>query len=224
MGSAVAAWTGWWRSWAANMLLRPFPITIAPPLGLLFAAYGVSSLVPELLVIVLGGIGMLGSVLAFVIGPADPRWFGPRWYRDFDRAPDLSVPANAMVAATQRVPTDRNSEQAALRDRGPPLGRWTASMVRTAPTDVVGGALLLYPTELVFAADRAHDALHPGPLVLARPTSTLTASVCGGGLRPDLVIGPGPDPWIVRSPRPRRLAAELTRRYGDTPENSELLP
>lgn len=221
--SAGLAWSGRWHRWAAIALLGPYPITVAPTLGALVVAYGLSPLLPEAVSTWLFATCLLSAVVGFVIYIGEPAWLGPRWYRTRHRGFDLSVHSNAAIAATIRPSPEQDSELTARRARaeqpvltrrrvglvGPEWGRPSALHTE----GVVAGHLLFYTSELVFAADRTDDTLRGGPTLRRLPASSITTARRGDSRR-QVIIGDGEQVWLVQTVRPHRLVADVAGHYG----------
>ncbi len=185
LASAWLARTGRWRWWAQDRFFRPFPITVAPTLGAVFLTSGLAPMLPEPVVTLLGATSLLSTMLAWVLGFAEPRWLGPRWYRERDRDYyDLSVYNNALMAATVSPSPEQSGELAVRRSHpgepllarrracllGPEWGRPSA----LHKEGVVSGRLLFYSSELVFAAEWIDDGLRGGPTVRRLPAGSIT--------------------------------------------------
>jgi len=179
LGWTWMCWTGRWRWWASSALLPAMPISAVPGLGLCLLLGGLAVMLPSPFSGVLYGIGLLASVAGMVIAMWDPDWYGPRWFRERDRAFDPSVPINAAIAASVR-PAPRESSEAVARARmggEEPSERWRAHLVseehgRPSALQRIGlvrGHLLLYPEALVFAADPREDEMRGSAVVEVLP-------------------------------------------------------
>jgi hypothetical protein len=148
LGSGVAAWTGYWRRWAAwdGPPAYNGPITIVPGLGLFMigatlAYEGVGQPVVDVVAVV----GLLAGLALYLSGP---RWWGPRWYRE-RRARgeirlDLAISANALAEVFEGEPAAQAGWWSRWA-RGRVAGWWRARL------DGVPGTLVLYRTALAFA-------------------------------------------------------------------------
>jgi len=232
--AAWFAWTGRWRKWAQDMTVRPYPITLAPGMGLAFFWYGISPLLSEPVSLLGGLVAFTAGLAGFVLALWDPHWFGPRWSRWRDE-----VRKRAAKLQTFPPPPGDNSEVAARRAHdGQPLlaCRWAALLGpdwnRPTPLrldDAVPGRLLFYPSELVFAAEPPDDMVRGGPTVLSLPATAITevrritrgTQPEGHGWPPHLgrrylsqvLIGTGEQAWLVETARPRRLVADVNAHY-----------
>jgi hypothetical protein len=185
LGVAWVCWTGRWRGWAKIAMLPAMPIAAVPGLGLCLLLAGLAGPAPSPLSGVLIGIGVLASLAGLVIAMWDPDWYGPRWFRERDRAFDPTVPVNAAVAASVR-PAPRESSEAVARARmrgEAPAERWRAHLVSDEHgrpsalqrSGLVRGSLLLYPDALVFAADAREDEMRGSAVVEVLPASSVVA-------------------------------------------------
>lgn len=189
-------WTGRWRAWSRIAMLPSVPITLAPGLGLCLLLAGIGLLLPPGARDVLLGLGFLAVVAGFVLGMWDPKWYGPRWFRERDMSYDLSVPLNAAIATSVRSKPAESSDALARARMGgrEPDARWRAHLISDEhgrPSamqriGVVRGHLLLYPDALVFAADVREDRMRGAPVVDVIPASAIVAvRRVPAGSRPD---------------------------------------
>lgn len=185
LGVAWMCWTGRWRRWASIAMLPAMPISAVPGLGLCLLLAGLAGPLPSPFSGVLYGIGVLASAAGLVIALWDPDRFGPRWFRERDRAFDPSVPVNAAVAASVR-PAPRESSEAVARARmggAEPSERWRAHLVSDEHgrpsalqrSGLVRGNLLLYPEALVFAADSREDEMRGSAVVEVLPAGSVVS-------------------------------------------------
>jgi hypothetical protein len=148
VGLGVAAWTGWWRRWAAwdGPPAYNIPITVIPGLGLAMIAAGLAyGNVGRPVTDVVGVLGMVGGLGLYF---TRPRWWGPRWYRERrgrdEVRLDLAVSANALAEAIEGEPA-ANAGWWSRWGRGRVAGWWRARH------EGVRGTLVLYRTALAFA-------------------------------------------------------------------------
>ncbi|GAA4772990.1 hypothetical protein GCM10023200_01730 [Actinomycetospora chlora] len=223
------AWSGRWRSWQ-YAILTFWLVTVWPPTCALFLLYALTAFAVHPVVVVLALLFVLWWLAGWVLLFVRPAWYGPRWYREERRARAAEPPV------TNHVPAERNSEQVARAARAPrkPLARRRVLLLdpafgRPHPAQTEGtaaGHLLLYPDELVFAADRGDDAVRPGPTVRSliatdivdiRPDGGTT--VTGGQVRlPRLHVettdGPG---WTFEAVRAGATLDDLRQVYLEAP-------
>jgi hypothetical protein len=201
---AWLCWSGRWRSWSRIAVLPSMPITLAPGLGLCLVLVGIGGLAPAGARGAFYAPALLAATAGIVLALWEPRWWGPRWYRERDRQFDLSVPINAAIASSVRSGPGSASSEAVVRDRlgHEPLARWRAHLVsdeHDRPSamqriGVVRGHLLLYPGAIAFAADVREDRVRGAPVVVIVPAGRLTAARrVSAGTRPDGSTRPAPD-------------------------------
>lgn len=226
LGLGWLAWSGRWRWWTRNEHFMTYPITIIPAGGALAGAYGISPVLPKPLEALVFLVGMLALLVAFALAGWQPRWLGPRWYRWRDVQSHREARLrDVTVSGTPDTP-GRSSELTVRRaHRGQQLlaRRWAALVgpdsVCPSPLRADGtvpGRLLFYPSELVFAAEPADDAIRPGPTVRTLPVGSITAvEQHGTGLwgMATVVIGVGEQAWRVQTFRPKRLVSDVTANY-----------
>ncbi|MGH3327870.1 MAG: hypothetical protein ACRDPT_08785, partial [Streptomycetales bacterium] len=108
------------------------------------------------------------------------------------------------------------------------------------PKDGVEGHLLLYPEDLVFAADRTEDAMRDRLIVEhvparkitgvrrvprgSHPDGTIRRPQLASWVAPRFQVDTADGPWVFQSGEARRLVEEIERRYVHTTGGrSELL-
>jgi len=204
LAAAGLCWSGRWRRWARIAVLPAVPITLAPGLGLCLVLTGIGGLVPAGVGGAFYALALLAATAGIVLALWEPDWWGPDWFRQRDRAFDLSVPINAAIASSVRSELGAGSSEAVVRARlgQEPLARWRAHLVtdyHERPSamqriGVVRGHLLLYPEAIAFAADAGEDRMRGAPVVDVVPAGRLIAARrVSAGTRPDGGTRPAPD-------------------------------
>jgi hypothetical protein len=212
------AWTGRWRRWARRFATRQgaAPITLYPAIGFAAVVGGLDTMglaIPSVVAVVCLLVLIVGWAFYFVT----PKWWGPRWYRDRDRAapPDLSDPLTA-VAYTAVAATDAPDQQPAHMEPpaefGAVLTSWRASWIagdERAPAahglthgGAIEGTLRLQERGLAFTSNRAEDLLRGEP----RGQAIAASSVKGVRVVPR---GAGPDGQPRQASGTRSLFARL---------------
>lgn len=180
-------WSGRWTSWVKYPMAGNFPFTIAPWVGCFCLVGGLGWSLPKPLFIAVGSIVMPAFVAVLVLSIWQPRWFGPRWFRESLPGWDVSKRYDASVVRDNAsLPAERNSELVAraARDDGELItSRWASlheegagrpSGVHTE--GVISGRLLLYRDELVFMANRGDDVLRGGPTIRTLNAADVTGA------------------------------------------------
>src|SRR5215216_6615036 len=183
LAAAGLCWSGRWRRWARIAVLPAVPITLAPGLGLCLVLTGIGGLVPAGVGGAFYALALLAATAGIVLALWEPDWWGPDWFRQRDRAFDLSVPINAAIASSVRSELGAGSSEAVVRARlgQEPLARWRAHLV-------------LYPEAIAFAADAGEDRMRGAPVVDVVPAGRLIAARrVSAGTRPDGGTRPAPD-------------------------------
>jgi hypothetical protein len=241
LGVAWKCWTGRWKSWSRIAMLPAMPISAAPGLGLCLLFAGLALLLPSPVSDVLLGLGIVASLAGLAIAIWNPRWYGPRWFRERSEEYDLSVPVNAAIAASVRTELSHRASEAVARSHmggREPDATWRAHLVsdeygRPSAMQRVGlvrGHLLLYPDALVFAADAGEDRMRGSAVVeLLRASDVVSAERVPSRTQADGKRRRAPDlPTLVRpclrvnttdgahifeTASPARRARELEARY-----------
>lgn len=184
---AWICWSGRWKSWTKLPMAGNYPLTFVPAVGFLFLILGLSEFLPKPLDLAVGSLAFPALLAGFVLSIWEPRWFGPRWWRESPPGPDVSKRYDAdQVATYAPLPPERNSElvaRAARDDNALITSRWASLYDDTAgkPSGIhtegmISGRLLLYPDELVFAANRRDDVLRGGPTIRTLAAADVTGA------------------------------------------------
>jgi hypothetical protein len=173
--ASFRAWTGRWRSWSRRFGSRQgaAPITLYPALGAMALIAGLDTMgvaVPT----PIGVVCLLALFVAWAFYFVTPKWWGPRWYRQRNRAapPDLSDPLTAVaytaVAATD-APDQQPEHMEPPEEFGAVLTSWRASWIagdESGPAahglthaGAIEGTLHLQERGLAFTSSRTEDLL-----------------------------------------------------------------
>jgi hypothetical protein len=217
---SVAAWMGWWRSWARQFLfgaVGSWPITLMPSMALLFLASALVS------VGVLSGLSVvLGVASMFLFGLFffNPRWWGPAWYRavraDLEAGrigPDMRDPTTALIVGALAGTSEHSSAAVVEQEfSGAPQEVWPVTWIEGSETTrtqhafqrpgAVTGILELRREGIVFVASTAEDRIRDAPTVLWITLDDLTGATS---------VGPGAGADGHKSPA-KGAAARLARR------------
>jgi hypothetical protein len=241
IGAALLAvsslcWSGRWRAWSRIAMLPSVPITLVPGLGLclLLCGLGVALGAGALI-----GVGLAASFAGIVLVFWEPKWYGPRWFRERDTTYDLSVPINAAIAASVRRDPAESSEgiARARMGRAEPAERWRAHLISDEHgrpsamqrVGVVRGHLLLYDDALVFAADDGEDRVRGSAVVAvldadgirgarrvpagSLPDGDRAGHDLPGRMMPRLRVDTDHGPYVFEVRGAGRRAKELEARY-----------
>ncbi|MGI9097164.1 MAG: hypothetical protein ACR2H2_01495 [Solirubrobacteraceae bacterium] len=219
---AVTAWTGVWRSWARQFMfgaVGSMPITLLPSVALMTGPPGLSFLGATNADSTFVRLTFLVGVLFFVLFLWNPRWWGPRWYREVRAGleggtieADLSDPATALVVGAFRPPQDTSSDVVNQHIGGEPIETWPVTWIAGAETaekahaferpGAVSGRLQLRREGIVFAASAMEDRIRGAATVLQIAAHELS------GAR---AVSPGAGPDGARMAA-RGLTSRLARR------------
>jgi len=224
---SVLAWAGVWRSWTRSQLSGYAVLVMFPGVGLWLAGFGVSRAGAGGAGTALFAVGVPLVVLGGVLYLWEPRWLGPRWWRELDLRPqDDRQIADAIALAGP--PPERHSERIARAARAPavPVAVRRVALVDPAvgrPSaahidGVIHGRFLLYADEIVFVAGPGDDALRPGPTIRVLDPTTITAvrAPRERGQRRTLRLATTDTthPWEIRAERRDALLDDLFVHYG----------
>lgn len=184
---AWICWSGRWKGWTKLPMTGNFPLTFVPALGFSTLVVTLGGYLPKPLFLALGSLVVPVLFAGLVLSLWEPRWFGPRWWRESPRGLDVSRRYDADLVSTHApLPPERNSElvaRAARDDNALITSRWASLYDDTAgkPSGIhtegmISGRLLLYPDELVFAANRRDDVLRGGPTIRTLAAADLTGA------------------------------------------------
>lgn len=236
---ATVCWSGRWRRWVrweGPDYSRWIPITLLPGLGLLAVAYGISPLLPQAANGAVGGVGMLAALAGFVLMFWEPEWYGPRWFREVNKAFDEAGRADPdWLVGDARLPGESSAE-ATRRQQTSPRPLPPSERVRligetggnvSDPTDRYG-IILFYPQAPVFAVGATKDGPPVNRIFAAEslrrvrklaPGTGLDGVVRRSGWRSWLVprvrIDTGEGSWLFETRLSGRVAREVERRYLD---------
>jgi hypothetical protein len=240
LATAWLVWSGRWRSLGLSVIAANWAWTSLPFMAMVLLSYGLQPLVGNVLYAITFPIAIACVVLLLW----EPKWFGPRWWRELDREGEpmsLDAPDNAYLYAAMGA--DLGSDGSIPQAERMMAGATLEARVRgTLVTDrfgrpsalqkpgVVEGEFRLYQRGIVFAATRMEDKMRRRPVVerLAgdriRHVERLPRGTREGGGRSfrnlgtlvstTLRIVAEGDSWIVETVHGRRLLAEMERLYG----------
>jgi hypothetical protein len=177
VGAGVAAWSGRWRSWSDRVLYAYAPISVLPAGGIFFLVLGLVQAHVFSARSPIAALALLLAVGGVVIAIWQPAGYGPRWFRERPRVPDLSDPVTAAaVAYGVRKGLGEHSSAAVAERRfagAERVARWRGNWLSGdpgAPTearaDVRDGHLDLYADGLAFSASDFSDRLRQEAAVL----------------------------------------------------------
>jgi hypothetical protein len=241
LGVAWMCWTGRWKAWSRIAMLPAMPIAAAPGLGLCLLFAGLALLLPSPVSDILLGLGIVASLAGFAIAIWNPRWYGPRWFRERGDEYDLSVPLNAAIATSVRTELGHRASEAVARSHmggREPDASWRAHLVSDEHgrpsamqrAGLVRGHLLLYPDTLIFAADAGEDRMRGSAVVELLPARAIVSaervpsrSQADGGrrrapdlptlVRPCLRVNTTDGALVFETASAARRARELETRY-----------
>lgn len=219
---AASAATGRWRGWARDLAGGPMAITLVPPCGLMLVVLGLAPLLPDGVRAALFAATLAALLAGFVLFLWQPRWLGPRWYRERDRsALHQDVPLNAAVLSAVKPDLGTSGSEATAVKMLPgrmPASRWRAHLVSDRyghpsamqRAGVVRGQLLVFREALVFAAGRSEDRMRQRPVVEVIPAEQITGARRWGA-------GRGAEGRRVRRDLPSWVAPRLRLETADGP-------
>jgi hypothetical protein len=221
MVAAATAWIGLWRSWARQFLFGAIgssPITLLPSIALMAASAGLSFVGAAKAGSTFVSLTFLAGVAFLVLFVWNPRWWGPRWYREVRAGleggtvkADLRDPITALMVGALRLPQETSGDVVSQHTSGEPLESWSAAWINGAETakttrafersGAVDGRLELRTGTIVFAANKMEDRIRGAATVAVVSASELSGA---------WAVPPGCGPDGVRTSA-RGLTAVLAR-------------
>jgi hypothetical protein len=232
-----AVWTGRFKAAGKDLLHPNWAWTALPVLAGVFGAYALEPVLGN----VANALGFVVVLVGFVMFLWQPSWFGPRWWRERDPAdlgpewgPNAALlatgpglgPAGSLPEAMRRM----EPEQPAVKLRAGLVTERHGRPSAAQRSGIVEGWLLLYERGLVFAASELEDKMRQATVIERLAAADMRSVVrLRAGTREDgrrqvrdaktpfmgrVRIDAQGGPWVIETRRPRRLVAELERRYG----------
>ncbi|MGH3344571.1 MAG: hypothetical protein ACRDPK_17225 [Carbonactinosporaceae bacterium] len=219
---AWVCWTGRWRTWAENAVLRSIPVTVLPGTGLVCFLGGIATSLPQgplswSLFIPSALAGIAGVLLSFI----DPSWWGPRWYRDYKRTVGEGERGDLSVLTTDKRRRGESSYDATLRhvhsDRPLPPGAWvylvSGPAGRLASVRDERNLISYFPQAPVLSAGATPDRGPINEIIASETIVDVRREKGGRGLRSRFRIDTTEGPWVFDAFRAKRVVKELRRRY-----------
>lgn len=235
---AGICWSGVWRWWveAPFYFGRGMMIALVPGLGIVAVGFGISGALPTGPAAAILLPSFLAVFVGFVIFLTDPEWYGPRFYRRFNRAfahgqqarwtwmaEDPRHPDESSIEATQRHSTSGRPQPPSRSVRllsetsgriGEIAGRPSILVFYPqAPLFAVGGSVERPPLNEVIAAESLQHARKLSPGVGL--DGTVRRSGPRSYLFPRVRIDTTEGSWLFESRKAKHVAYEIHYRYLD---------